>query len=89
MALAEYIQTRRVCQTFCYQGACRTDGSRVQATYHATKVRIWHAEAHTLHKVVVAVLVEGHAMLRVIVVHAILADRVHFHLIRLKLRDRR
>mgnify|MGYP005681210897 FL=1 len=77
MALAEYIQTRRVCQTFSYQGACRTDGSRVQATHHATKVRIWHAEAHTLHKVVVAVLVEGHAMLRVIVVNAILADRVH------------
>ena len=89
MALAEYIQTRRVCQTFCYQGARRTDRSCIQTTDHATKVRIWHAEAHALHKVVVAVLVEGHAVLCVVVVHAILADRVHFHLICLKLRDRR
>ena len=89
MALAEYIQTSRVRQPFRYQGARRTDGSRVQATDHATKVRIWHAEAHTLHKVVVTVLVKGHAMLRVVIVHAILADRVHFHLVRLELRNRR
>ena len=43
----EYIQTRRVCQTFRYQGACRTDGSL--RPHHATKVRIWH-EAHTCTK---------------------------------------
>ena len=75
MALAEYIKTRRVCQAFRYQRARRTDRPRIQTTDHASKVRIWHAEAHALHKVVVAVLVERHAVLRIVIVHAILADR--------------
>ena len=74
---------------FRYQRARRTDRPRIQTTDHATKVRIWHAEAHTLHKVVVAVLVERHAVLRIVIVHTILANRVHLNLVRLKLRDRR
>ena len=89
MALAEYIKTRRVCQPFRYQGARRTNGACIQTTDHATKVRIWHAKAHALHKVVVAVLVEGHAMLRIVVVYAILADCVHLDFICLELGNRR
>ena len=89
MALAEHIQTSRVCQPFRYQRARRTDRPRIQTTDHATKVRIWHAEAHTLHKVVVAILVKGHAMLRIVVVYAILADCVHLDFICLELRNGR